>query len=123
MNVRSWIQYFDSNQGTYAAPDWEAESSIAEGPARALLVRSLGVFQLGETGEGRTLMRYAARLRGRPGFKDYDHALGQLIAEEGVHASLLAKTLRHLGGDTVQHQWSDAAFTFVRRLINLEFEI
>ncbi|MGI9245056.1 MAG: hypothetical protein ACR2RV_29905 [Verrucomicrobiales bacterium] len=123
MDVINWIQYFESNRGSYTEPDWSAPRSLQGGRELDLLRTSLATFQLGETGEGRTLQRYAKRLAGERHFDGYGEALRLFVDEEKMHAQLLAQALGYLGGDLIQRQWTNSIFRRARRLINLEFEI
>lgn len=123
MDIRNWIRYFESNRGSYHEPDWSASRELPEGRQLELLRRSLATFQLGETGEGRTLQRYAHKIAAEGRFQDYDQALRLFVEEEKYHAQLLAQTMGYLGGDLIEKQWTNSLFRRLRRLINLEFEI
>ena len=123
MDVFNWIRYFKSNRGSYTEPDWSAPRALPAGRQLELLRSSLATFQLGETGEGSTLQRYARRLADERRFDGYDEALRLFVDEEKMHAQLLAQTLGYLGGDLIHRQWTNSVFRRARRLINLEFEI
>ena len=123
MDTQDWINYYESNRGSYTEPDWSAPRALPEGEDLDLLRKSLGTFQLGETEEGSTLQRYARKLAGDSEFRDYDRALELFIAEEGEHARLLALAMGYLGGELIEKQWTNSVFRHARRLINLEFEI
>ena len=123
MDVKDWIRYFESNRGSYTEPDWSAPRALPEGRELELLRASLATFQLGETGEGSTLQRYAGKLAGEGSFDEYDRALRLFVREEKVHAQLLAQTIGYLGGQLTDRQWTNSIFCTARRLINLEFEI
>lgn len=123
MEVRNWIRYFESNRGSYHEPDWSRPRELRDGRGLDLLRGSLATFQLGETGEGSTLRRFADKLAGNGQFHNYGRALQLFVDEEKYHAQLLARTMHYLGGELIETQWTNSLFRKLRRLINLEFEI
>ncbi len=123
MNTRHWIQHFEQNTPLNDALTWpESASPLAEVVRRAL-AESLAVFQLGETGGGTRLRRYAAGLAREAGWGGYPRVVDRFIAEEQSHARLLARLVAHLGGRLRQKQWSNGLFRWVRGLAGLEFAI
>ncbi len=123
MNTRHWIQHFEQNTPLNdALPLPEAASPLPEAVRRPL-AESLAVFQLGETGGGTRLRRYAAGLAREAGWAGYPHAVDRFIAEEQSHARLLARLVLHLGGCLRQKQWSNGLFRRLRSLAGLEFAI
>ena len=123
MDARNWIRYFESNRGSYHEPDWSAAREIRDGRELDLLRGSLATFQLGETGEGSALRRFAGKHGGDGQFHEYARALQLFVDEEKYHAQLLARTMYYLGGELIEKQWTNTLFRKLRRLINLEFEI
>ena len=123
MDIPNWIRYFESNRGSFAEPEWPSTCGLHGGEPLDALRKSLATFQLGETGEGTTLQRYAKKLSAERSFEDYDRALQLFVDEEKEHARLLALTMDYLGGELVEKQWTNSVFRRARRLINLEFEI
>ncbi|MGJ8697554.1 MAG: ferritin family protein [Verrucomicrobiaceae bacterium] len=121
MNVQRWIDRFQGNSGEEEI-DWDAPVELGE-REREALAGSLAIFQLGESGEGATLFRYAERVAKRPGFEDYPEGLRLFIEEEHRHARMLGKMVERLGGELISKQWSDGVFRKVRKLINLEFHV
>ncbi|MEM7015122.1 MAG: ferritin-like domain-containing protein [Verrucomicrobiota bacterium] len=118
-----WSQYFQRNLATPVSVPWDAETKLSK-IEKAQLAKTLSVFQLGETGEGRVLLRFARRLKNDPRFEGYEEALRLFIDEEKRHAALLAQLiLRRFDGELRSSQWSDSLFRSVRHLINLEFEL
>ena len=73
MNVQRWIARFERNRKPDLV-DWDCPVTLPSSKGEPL-AESLAVFQLGDTGDGGTLRRYAQRLRGRPGFENYEQAL------------------------------------------------
>lgn len=118
-----WSQYFQRNLATPLTIPWDVECLLSKGE-KTYLAKTLSVFQLGETGEGRVLFRYARTLRDDPRFEGYEAALRLFIDEEKRHAALLAQLiLQRFDGELRSSQWSDSLFRGVRHLINLEFEL
>lgn len=123
MNTRHWIQHFELNTPLNdALPLPEVESPLPEAVRRPL-AESLAVFQLGETGGGTRLRRYAAGLAREAGWTGYPRAVDRFIAEEQSHARLLARLVAHLGGRLKEKQWSNGLFRRLRGLAGLEFAI
>lgn len=122
MQTEKWILHFEQNRGTYAEPDWSKPCDLIP-QIREPLARSLAIFQLGESGEGTTIRRYAKKLEHLHGFHRYDEALELFVREEQHHSRLLAGVVGYLGGTLLEKQWSDTCFARIRHLINLEFSI
>jgi hypothetical protein len=125
MNPHHWLTHFENHAARAVEIDWTRPCEMPTGDARASLCESLATFQLGETGEGSKLKRWAAEAEARgdvpPG---YLQAVAAFVAEENRHAALLAQMVRYLGGSLKERQWSAWLFARVRRLIpRLEFEI
>lgn len=116
-----WSAHFSQNTQEDPLP-WETPLRLDE-PIRDRLVHSLAVFQLGESGDGTALRRFAQRLQTDPRFEGYEATLAQFIGEENRHARVLAKLVKRLGGNLIQTQWTNFVFRKARRLINLEFEL
>ena len=116
-----WSAHFSQNTAEDALP-WQAPPCLPDQKRRAL-VTSLAVFQLGESGDGTALRRFARRLRDDPRFRGYESTLGQFIGEENRHSRVLARLVSRLGGELIETQWTNFVFRKARRLINLEFEL
>ncbi len=118
----AWSDYFDRNQADASSLPWHRPHQIPEAKRRPL-VTSLAIFQLGESGEGSTLRRFAQRVSNDPQFEGYQVALTKFLGEENRHASTLSGLVQRLDGTLLDRQWSHGAFKKLRRLINLEFEL
>jgi hypothetical protein len=115
MQTSAWRRYFESNLHRPEAIVPAALDDVSE-PLRTALVRSLRIFQAGETGEGR-IVAEAARQPGAGQDPDFVEALRLYIAEEGRHARELGGLVRALGGEPAHTHPSAARFRAVRRLI------
>jgi hypothetical protein len=115
MQNAAWRSYFESNRHR---PDALVPDILAGVPAslRTELVRSLRIFQAGETGEGR-IVAEAARQPGSRHDADFVEALRLYVAEEGRHARELGLLVRALGGEPSHTHPSAERFRTVRRLI------
>ncbi len=115
MQNAAWRAYFESN---LHRPDAVVPSitDALSGPLRAELVRSLRIFQAGETGEGR-IVAEARRQPGAVHDADFAESLRLYIAEEGRHAKELGRLVRALGGEPTHTHPSADRFRAVRRLV------
>jgi hypothetical protein len=115
MQTSAWRRYFESNLHRAEAIIPTTLDDVSE-PLRTELVRSLQIFQAGETGEGR-IVAQAARQSGPGHDADFVEALRLYIAEEGRHARELGRLVKALGGEPAHTHPSADRFRAVRRLI------
>lgn len=123
MNTAFWIQHFEKNADRtrrIRLPDGPCELPA---PIREPLARSIAIFQLGESGGGTRLRRYAREVAPLENFRGYLRAMDLFVAEEQGHAALLARLLDHLGGRRLRKQWTNTVFRTLRVLVNLEFNV
>ncbi len=126
MNAHEWIQYYEKHRQRHDTEiyDWSAPAPDAKCPAVAALAGSLAIFQLGESGGGSRLRRYAEALSAADAsFAGYSRAVELFIREENAHADLLRKMVLRLGGKLLEKQWSNSVFRFVRSALGLEFNV
>jgi hypothetical protein len=118
MKARSsqeWVQYFRWNCTVAMRIPWYIGADLTEVERRAI-AHSIRVFQLGESSEGRNLMRYAKQWAERSGDGAYPEAIRMLIAEEQRHASALGRFMDLNGIARIKRGYTDGVF---RRLRNL----
>jgi hypothetical protein len=117
-----WVDHFEANAAVHArvdaAIDFSGDCRLADAQRRPLIA-SVRRFQLGESGDGRQLLRNAARA----GDPEYTQSIRLFVAEEQQHAALLLKLLGYLGGSPMHRHWSDAVFVRMRRLMGLRTEL
>lgn len=115
-----WLWYFRSNREDRVAiafPD-DMTASVPD-VLRAPLIRSLQRFQIGETGEGKHLRKFARRTND----PQYEECIDLFIKEEQYHARVLAEMIQSLDGTLLSWHWSDAAFILLRRMLALKTEL
>jgi len=113
-----WLQYFQDNKtarGNITIPAGVAVSKTLRLP----LIRSLQRFQIGETGEGLHLKRYASKT----GDQVYEQCIDLFIKEEQFHARVLADMIAALDSTLLSWHWSSLAFICLRRMLGLKTEI
>lgn len=119
---QSWVDHFVRNTDRQVAMeldiDWSAPCELDE-PVRRAFVTSFQRFELGEDGDGATLLAKARAA----GDAVYSEALSRLVVEEQRHSALFRRGLEHLGGPRLSAHWSDSAFTFLRRMLGLRTEL
>jgi hypothetical protein len=113
------VAYFQNNAASLMAIPWErgAELTAAEQSAIAASVQG---FQLGESSEGRHLLRCAQDYARRTGDADYLAAVRLFIGEEQRHGRDLGRFLQLAGIPRLQRTWSDSVFRWLRRQAGLE---
>ncbi|MBB5039265.1 ferritin-like domain-containing protein [Prosthecobacter dejongeii] len=122
MNTSFWIHHFQTNAAVHDQLLFEEPSSLPES-IREPLVHSLAIFQLGESGGGTRLRRYAREVAPLENFRGYQRAIDLFVCEEQAHARLLGRLVDHLKGSLLQKQWTNSIFRRLRFLVNLEFAI
>jgi hypothetical protein len=123
MNTQAWIEHFDANTRVNDQLQLPPHSCVLADAIRIPVAKSLATFQLGESGSGSRLRRYAREVAPLENFRGYQRAIDLFIAEELSHSRLLARVVRHLGGRLIEKQWTNSAFRKLRFLLNLEFAI
>lgn len=115
---RDWSEYFEANRHRRIAIDWEKGVTL-DSERRLAFTASLQRFQVGESGEGNHLKKYAAQT----GDKEYLQAIELFIAEENYHAQMLTRVLECLNAPLLKGHWTDAAFIIIRRFSGLHMEL
>lgn len=114
-----WSQHFARNAARPDPDVTDADARLPPGWA-APLAASLAVFQLGESKGGRIATEVATAAGVDPSYVD---AIRRFIDEELHHGELLAACVRGLGGELVQHNWTDTLFVGARRLAGLRLKL
>jgi len=123
MNTQSWIHHFQTNALVHDQIRFEDHESALPESVRKPLVHSLAIFQLGESGSGSRLRRYAREVAPLENFRGYQRAIDLFVCEEQAHSRLLGRLVQQLGGQLLKKQWTNSIFRRLRFLVNLEFAI
>lgn len=95
-------------------PPWDKGASLD-----TVVWASVQRFQVGEDGDGAHLIGKADAA----GDGDYAEAVRLFVAEEQNHARLLGRLLAAGDMPTIAGHWSDSAFVWLRRLLDLRTEL
>ena len=83
---RAWCDYFRQNAASLLRIPWEMGAQLTQAE-RSAIAKSVQAFQLGESGEGRHLIRAATEYAARTDYEEYVVAVRLFIAEEQRHAA------------------------------------
>jgi len=114
-----WIAYFEANAEALHRPEWESGAGLSAAD-RLVIGPSLAIFQRGEEGSGRTIIRFAWRYAERAGDWEYPAALRALFDEEARHAADLGHFLDLAGLPRTRRGLSEGAFRFLRHRLDLD---
>jgi len=118
--AQEWVAYFQNNaEREGRLPFLRAREAVLTPRQTAAIVRTLQRFQLGESGEGEYLKRFASQT----GDAVYCQAIDLFVAEEQAHSRWFGILLRRFDAPALNSHWSDAVFTKVRRAGGLHFEL
>ncbi|MBX9667402.1 MAG: hypothetical protein K2X93_07270 [Candidatus Obscuribacterales bacterium] len=113
-----WLKYFEENRKVRPALRLPNEIVLEEA-VQAPLIRSLQRFQIGETGEGHHLRKYAKKY----GDPNYAKCVDLFIKEEQSHAQVLSQVILSMNGSLLTWHWTDLAFIALRRVLHLKTEL
>lgn len=116
---RQWVRHFRANADTPAEIPWDDPRRLTSSERTAVL-RSIQIFQLGESGGGSRLLCAAEKYCRQTGDRHYVKALRLFIREEQHHAEFLARFLRREETGLITRQWTNGVFRRFRNLIGLE---
>jgi len=114
-----WITYFEANAQAIRPLRWENGAGLSAAD-RLVIGPSLAIFQRGEEGSGRTIIRFAWRYAERFGDWAYPAALRALFDEEGRHAADLGRFLDLARIPRIRRAVSEGAFRFLRHRLGLD---
>jgi hypothetical protein len=116
---QQWEAFFESRQ---ARPLSSLADHACHADVPPSVARSLGVFQLGESGGGSVVeqARRSAFAKANPG---YARAMDLFVQEEHRHAQVLAMCVYALGGQLIKSNWTDSLFVVVRRALGLRLKV
>jgi hypothetical protein len=117
-----WCYYYHRNAERLLPLPWRRGAELTEAEREAVAA-SLQDFQLGESSEGRHLLRRAAGYAERADDPEYLEAMQLFVREEQRHARTLGRFLRLAGIEPLQRSRLDTAFRLLRRLAGLVLSI
>ncbi len=115
---RRWLAYFQENKKACPNIVFPCTVNVSQ-TVREPLIRSLQRFQIGETGEGKHLKKFASKMHDPV----YEQCIDMFIKEEQHHARILAQMIAAMDGTLLSWHWSDLVFIGLRRLLHLKTEI
>ena len=113
---REWVDYFVANRAALRPIPWTTGADLDPRELVAI-AESVRKFQLGEKGEGSSLMRYARVEAERSGDPAYVDAARLLIAEEHRHSHDLGRFMALNGIPELQRTWTDDVFRRLRNVL------
>ncbi|TGL63422.1 sugar transferase [Leptospira sarikeiensis] len=117
----NWTKHFKKNaERPYPIVEEQVIGFIPQ--KRIPVSRSLAIFQLGESGEGR-IARDIDHVEIYGVDKNYREALKLFVKEEGRHARILGDCVRALRGELVSQNWTEKLFHFGRRLLGTRLKL
>jgi hypothetical protein len=90
---------------------------------RNIVARSIQTFQLGESGQGRHILRVAREHSLKSGDEHYAEAMRLFIREEQRHGEYLGAFLDAERIPRIRKQWTNGVFYGLRHLVGLELTI
>ena len=115
-----WIQHFKESAQQQRV-DWSLNTDISEQEI-STIYRSLQAWQLGETSDGKHLLKAATIYAAQINDPAYIEALSLFIKEEQKHGNNLGTYLDRIGKPRVTSDWGDTLFRKIR-YFNTNMEI
>lgn len=121
-NLDAWLACFERRAADPPLLPAGLEDRLS-GEERRRIGRSLAVFQLGESSEGRMLLALARRHAARHGCPALVRITECFIREEQRHAQVLREFMADHGLALLPRSWADGAFRRLRRLAGFELAL
>jgi hypothetical protein len=117
-----WLDYFQRNCHELLDVPWERGAEVTAAEVSAIR-SSIQGFQLGESSEGRHLMKCARSYAVQNNDPDYGLAVELFIKEEQRHARDLGRFMDLAGIPRITKTWPDTVFRRLRHTADLEISI
>lgn len=111
-----WFNYFKHNL-TINRIDWSLKPNI-DLIERKTILAGLQAWQLGETSDGKNLLKASANYAAKANDPSYIKAVKLFIREEQKHGENLGKYLDRIGEKRIKNNWGDSLFRKFRYLNN-----
>lgn len=118
----AWCIHFRRNARNQIAIDWATVAELTD-RERCAVAKSIAVFQLGESGEGRHLLACAERYARRIDDPNVLLATTLFVREEQRHSAMLGRFLDEAGLPRIHSSSSDVVFRWLRHRAGLELTI
>jgi hypothetical protein len=109
---QDWLTHFEENLKKERI-NWSLQPNITAAE-KAIIVKSLQAWQLGETSEGKQLMCASELYAKQISDTLYPKVVELFIQEEQKHGRNLGQYLTRIGEKTIQKDWGDSLFRKVR---------
>jgi hypothetical protein len=113
---QEWVSYFRENLEIRRI-NWRQPATITKTELKPIL-KSLQAWQLGETSDGKNLLKASSSYAQKIGDPYYIKAVQLFIKEEQKHGNNLGKYLDMIGEPKIQKNWGDTLFRKIRYLNN-----
>ena len=120
--TREWLDYFERNANELLPISWDAGPELTDEEKR-VITKSVQIFQLGESSEGRHLSKCAKDYSSRSGDLAYYEVIRLFIREEQRHARELGRFLEINGIPLIRKTFSDSVFRRLRKPAGLELSV
>lgn len=117
-----WVEHFAWRARTRPVLPLDRVRGLSDTERRAVLP-SVAVFQRGESGQGRHLLKCARQHVAHCGDHDYVPALQGFVDEENDHGRMLGEYLDLHGFPRLADEWSNNGFRWLRHRAGLELTI
>lgn len=111
-STQEWVRFFRHN-ATHHRINWDLSPSLTASQTRTILPH-LQAWQLGETSDGRHLLRAAYRHARKTNDPHFSEAIELFIKEEQKHGENLGQYLDRIGQPRIKHNWGDTLFRKAR---------
>jgi hypothetical protein len=117
--TKDWILYFKRNEQQLLKIIWNDASTLTSLDFK-VIAGSIRIFQLGESSEGKHLIRQAQTYANQINDSSLENCIKHFISEEQRHAAYLERFMCITKIPIAKKHWSDHAFRLLRRFWNLE---
>ncbi|MDX1963955.1 MAG: hypothetical protein SFX18_12440 [Pirellulales bacterium] len=120
--AHAWCQYFHQQARIVGDVLRGVDTNVTPAELQAV-GRSVQIFQLGESGQGKHFLACAERYAQQSGDEDYLLALPLFLAEEHRHARDLGRLLTAWKLPLLQKNWTNGIFRWLRHRAGLKLTI
>jgi hypothetical protein len=113
---QEWVSYFKDNLEMKRI-NWQQPAAITKSELKTVL-KSLQAWQLGETSDGKNLLKASGNYAEKISDPYYIKAVQLFIKEEQKHGNNLGEYLDMTGEPRIQKNWGDTLFRKIRYLNN-----